>query len=140
MSEGKGVTAGWGLKEAFDIIRNVEPGFDIKPPIFGAGPYIMLPGITYTWRVRTSKATQGIGKGDKSWSAWSEDRTFITPSRDSSKIFPISPGDNEVVSTNVPLLQWSNQDADSFYYEIQVSGDSYFNTDPATATSFVWWN
>ncbi len=38
------------------------------------------------------------------------------------------------------MLQWSHPSAALFYWEVQVSGDPSFDTDPATATSFVWWN
>ncbi len=37
-------------------------------------------------------------------------------------------------------LRWSDSAAGVFYYEVQVSGDSRFDVNPATATSFVWWN
>jgi hypothetical protein len=37
-------------------------------------------------------------------------------------------------------LRWKDDNSTIFYYEIQASGDSRFDINPETATSFVWWN
>ncbi len=37
-----------------------------------------------------------------------------------------------------PLLSWTNTDTDVFYYEVQLSTDFTFNTDPDTATASVY--
>jgi hypothetical protein len=37
-------------------------------------------------------------------------------------------------------LQWVPSNNAIFYWEVQVSGDDRFDTNPSTATSFVWWN
>src|SRR5262249_40874322 len=36
--------------------------FDVLPPVFGQGPYIMLPGMSYTWRVRTTNLAQPMSE------------------------------------------------------------------------------
>ena len=42
-----------------------EPSFDSSDP-----GYVMLPGMTYTWRVRTTPLTTPISENDPGWSDW----------------------------------------------------------------------
>ncbi len=37
-----------------NLIRNAESSFTLQPPTLGVGPYVMLPGLTYTWRLRAT--------------------------------------------------------------------------------------
>lgn len=108
--------------------------FQIPPPPLWYG---MLPGMTYTWRVRVSDATAAVGLDDPSWSAWAQ-RTFRTPAVNSASIRVASPSLDAYVSTLTPVLQWSNTRSDVFYYEVQLSKDASFNTNPATATAMVY--
>src|SRR3990172_5020498 len=105
--------------------------FQIPPPPQWYG---MLPGMTYAWRVRVSDATTAVGLDDPSWSQWAQ-RTFRTPSVNSSTIKAVVPSIDAGVSTLTPVLQWSNTRTDVFYYEVQLSKDATFNTTPATATA-----
>ena len=125
---------------AINIIRNAEAAFTVEAPVAGKGPYLILPGMTYEWKVRTTAATAGVDENDPGWSAWSEARTFRTPVRDSSRIKAVAPADGAATGTTAQALRWDNADLDVFYYEIQVSPDASFETDPAKATSFVWTN
>ncbi len=99
--------------------------------------YGLLPDMTYTWRLRVSDAAGFIDLIDASWSSWAQ-RRFHTPAAGSntiSAVFP-TPGSNV---TGTPVLQWANSRQDVFYYEVQVSSDQRFNTDPRTSTASVFW-
>ena len=100
--------------------------------------YGLLPDMTYTWRVQVSDAARFVSLGDASWSPWAEAH-FRTPNASSFLISAISPAQNAVVDTLVPTLRWSNGQYGVFYYELQLSKDQTFNTDPATATAIVYW-
>ena len=111
--------------------------FNIPPPPEWYG---LLPDMTYAWRVRVSDVSTFVGLDDPSWSDWSV-RTFKTPAVSSATIGLVSPAQGTTLASTQPVaLQWSNSSTAVFYYEIQVSGDPTFNTDPATAISFVWQN
>ncbi|MBM2826526.1 MAG: hypothetical protein HW403_590 [Dehalococcoidia bacterium] len=118
------------------IIGSAAESFTIPaPPAW----YGMLPGMSYSWRVRTSPSTTSIGSDHPSWSAWSETWTFRMPPPRIDTVSLVSPVDGGVVSTTTPTVVWSNSDPSIFYYEVQLSKDSSFNTDPATATASVYW-
>lgn len=99
--------------------------------------YGLLPGMSYTWRVRTSDAPAAVGLSDPSWSPWTGSG-FRTPAVDSATVTLVAPapGTTEVVLN--PTLRWSNTRSDVFYYEVQLSKDATFNTNPATATAMVY--
>lgn len=112
--------------------------FIVSPPEFGKGNYVMLPGTSYTWRVRTTSSTNpNIKEDDPSWSAWVKD-TFRTPAPSSATIEPVTPNGTKLDSLN-PTFQWKDNNTQMFYYEVQVSKDPNFNTDPQTATAAVYW-
>jgi subtilisin family serine protease len=122
-----------------NLIRNAESSFVLQPPVLGAGPYVMLPGMTYTWRVRAATATISLSETDAGWSPWSEG-VFKTPVRTSAGISAVSPLAGATITAGAQPLRWANTDADVFYYEVQVSPDATFETDPAKATASVWTN
>ncbi|GEM_PF-4289015 len=98
--------------------------------------YLMLPDMGYTWRVRISDSPNAIPLDHSSWSPWAGS-TFRTPKKNSSGLRALTPTSGEVVHTLTPVLQW-NTTSEVFYYELQLSKDSSFNTDPATATAMVY--
>lgn len=114
--------------------------FTVPAPEYGRGNYIMLPGMGYKWRVRVSSSNTAIGENDPSWSAWSEDK-FRTRDASSGTI-KLSNGDNNISQHSVATtaIRWENSDPNIFYYEVQVSEDPTFNTNPDTATAAVYWN
>ncbi|GEM_PF-2629724 len=121
---------------AIDLIRNAENSFTIpRPPQW----YGLLPDMTYTWKLRASDATRAIGAGDSSWGDWSASRTFRTPKVSSQAIKLIEPSNGSAVSTTVPTLEWTSGDSNIWYYEVQISKDSSFNTDPLSASAPVYW-
>ncbi|MSQ27685.1 MAG: hypothetical protein EXR51_06065 [Dehalococcoidia bacterium] len=125
---------------ALNLIRNRESSFVVEAPDMDRGPYILLPAMSYTWRVRVSASPMGLGEHDTGWDAWSETRSFRTPLRDASRITPAAPT-NESSTTAAPqTLRWENADRDVFYYEVQMSPDPNFETEPAKAVTFVWSN
>ena len=99
--------------------------------------YGLLPGMTYTWRVRASNAATFVPVEDPSWGAWSE-ATFRTPAASSDTITPVEPLNAASVSGFTPSLTWANNQKEVFYYELQLSKDPTFNTDPATATAPIY--
>ncbi|HLE82283.1 MAG TPA: hypothetical protein VJA25_13485, partial [Dehalococcoidia bacterium] len=107
--------------------------YEVKPPRFdSADPnYLMLPGITYTWRVRTAKTATRPTETD--WSAWSVS-IFRTSPMGSGSLALQSPPDQSLVETNRPTLTWANSDREVFYYEVQVSKDHSFGQE-----TFCYW-
>ena len=99
--------------------------YQIAAPNFGSADpnYVMLPDMTYIWRVRTTTVTTNPTEAD--WSAWSVS-AFKTPPASSSTITPVAPEINGEVSTHTPTLTWANSNTTVFYYEVQVSKDNAF--------------
>ena len=99
--------------------------YQIAAPNFGSADpnYVMLPDMTYIWRVRTTTVTTNPTEAD--WSAWSVS-AFKTPPASSSTITPVAPEINGEVTTRTPTLTWANSNTTVFYYEVQVSKDNAF--------------
>ena len=116
-------------------IGTVESSFQIPPPPQWYG---LLPDITYTWRIRVSDAPTFVALTDPSWSAWAEWR-FRTPAVTSSTLASASPVSEATVANLTPVIAWTDSRSDLFYYEVQVSKDPTFTTDPAGATAMVYW-
>ena len=109
--------------------------FQVPPPPQWYG---LLPGMSYTWRARVSDALSPVGLDDLSWSDWSS-RTFRTPSVNSASIRLAAPAVDASLGTLMPTLEWNSTRSDVFYYEVQLSKDATFNTNPATAMAMVYW-
>lgn len=125
---------------AINLIRNAETSFTIPTPQLGRGDYIMLPGMTYTWRVRATSKASFAPENDPSWGGWAS-RTFRTATPSAAAMTAVAPANGALLGSLSPVaLRWSHPDPSLFYFEIQVSGDTRFDPNPATATSFVWWN
>ncbi|MBI4498243.1 MAG: hypothetical protein HY689_10125 [Chloroflexi bacterium] len=114
--------------------------FTAQPPVLGQGNYVLLPGATYTWRVRATSRTGAITETDSSWGPWSSIKTFKTPKPTSASVSLNAVGTGNATTDTTPTLSWKDSNVNSFYYEVQLSGDPNFNLDPKTATSFVYWN
>ena len=123
-----------------NLIRDVATTYTIDPPVLGQGPYVMLPGMTYTWRVRATTKTTSVDEADSSWGAWSDDWTFTTPAPSAAGTTAIEPAIGTTALTLLPALRWSDNQSFVFYYELQLSKDPTFNTNPATATASVYTN
>ncbi|MBI4497294.1 MAG: S8 family serine peptidase [Chloroflexi bacterium] len=124
---------------AINLIRNAETAFPVPAPVMGQGNYILLPGMTYTWRVRTTTLTTRLEEHAPGWSAW-ESRAFRTGPPTSATIRPVSPANGAQVSGLTPALTWDNLNPAIFYYEVQVSRDPTFETHPVRGTMPVYWN
>ncbi|MCX6020619.1 MAG: hypothetical protein NTZ05_02610 [Chloroflexi bacterium] len=132
-------------------VNNDGPGVHIIKPTGGtvsmytvsAYPAlaVLLPDMTYTWKVRTSPSTNSIGADDGSWGAWSEVRAFRTRSVSSATITAEAPTNGSILTATAPIaLRWSNAVPEVFYYELQVSPDPEFTVEPSKAIASVWWN
>jgi hypothetical protein len=86
--------------------------------------------------VRT--ASVGTEPAETDWGAWAVG-SFTTEPKDSSTITLTSPQHGARVDSLTPTLTWSNADKEVFYYEVQISKDLHFETDPAKATAPVYW-
>ncbi len=120
------------------IYGSTISSYSVPAPSFGVGPYVMLPGATYTWRVRTTRATTAIGSDDSSWGPYSDPRTFTTAAPNAGTIQELAPINGEATSDTTPTLQWKDANAAMFYYEIQLSSDPNFGE--AGAVAPVYWN
>ncbi|MEK7217234.1 MAG: endo-1,4-beta-xylanase [Chloroflexota bacterium] len=116
-------------------VGSPDTSFQIPPPPQWYG---LLPDMSYTWRMRVSDASAFVDLNDASWSSWAE-RTFRTPAVSSATISSVvSPPPQSSSAIFTPTLQWANSRTDVFYYEVQLSRDRTFTTDPATATAMVY--
>ncbi|MBI4497561.1 MAG: cupredoxin family copper-binding protein [Chloroflexi bacterium] len=128
---------------AIDLIIG-EPGrvaaarFVVPEPSFGTGPYLMLPDMTYRWRVRVTNAPSSVGPDDPSWSDWSPERSFRTRAASAATLRLIAPPQDGTAGP-LPTLQWDDTDTGVFYYEVQLSADAQFRTG-ADAVAAVYWN
>jgi len=115
-----------------NLLRDAETSYTVMAPNFGGADanYVMLPGISYVWRVRTTTVAK---PGEADWSAWSVGY-FRTPTADPRAIDRVSPQALEKVGGLTPTLTWSNVDKQVFYYEVQVSKDAEFGP-----TAFLYW-
>ena len=116
-----------------NLIRDAATTYTIDPPVLGQGPYVILPGMTYTWRVRSSSAAGSLGEADSGWSRWTS-RTFTTPAPLTSTLRAVSPESGGTVAGLTPTLVWDNSQRHVFYYEVQVSKDRSFGSD-----AFLYW-
>ncbi len=122
-----------------DAAQVAQQAFTIDAPLIGSGNYVLLPGMTYGWRVRVAVPDTTLSNAVQ-WGAWSPARTFRTPAPSSRSVMLTSPPDlSEVRMGASPTLRWSNADTAIFYYEVQLSSDQRFATG-SDATSAVYWN
>jgi hypothetical protein len=124
---------------AIDLIVNAVQSYQIPAPQLGVGPYLLLPGMGYTWRVRATPSTTPVTEHDPSWGAWSEPLHFRTPPAGSSGITAVAPASGATVPPGAIALRWADTTPGVFYYEVQVSTDPQFRTG-AGAVAAVWWN
>lgn len=114
--------------------------YTIPAPALGRGPYLLLPDMTYYWRVRTATLGSPLGAGDEGWNSWSEIRTFRTPTRSALGVIPVAPHDGQMLAGPSTTLSWRYTSGDVFYFEVQMSTDPAFETDPEKARASVAWN
>ncbi len=116
---------------ALEQVKAAE--FNVAAPRLGEGPYVMLPDLSYIWRVRTTSAVKPVGENDPVWSDWSEERKFRTSAASSVGITPVRVGEVRVqqgsdirVNQTNPVIQWADANPGIFYYEVQLSKDPEF--------------
>ena len=110
--------------------------YQVMAPNFGSADpnYVLLPDMTYRWRVRTSTVLTNPTEDD--WSAWAMS-SFKTPPASSSTITRVAPPLFGEVSTLTPTLTWANSNAAVFYYEVQVSRDYEFGPNAFLYSEYV---
>ena len=116
------------------LVRGAQ--YQVRGPNFGSADpnYVMLPGMTYLWRVRTATVLTNPTEDD--WSAWAVS-SFKTPPASSSTITPVAPPFFEEVRTLTPTLTWANSNTAVFYYEVQVSKDYEFGPNAFLYSEYV---
>lgn len=117
--------------------RDDPEAYKVEPPPRWCG---LLPDMSYTWRVRLSDDLAASSPDDKSWGAWSAWCRFRTPGASGNTIMPVAPADGSSGQPPAGVVQWADKNPVVFYYEIQMSRDPAFTTDPARAIAPVWWN
>ena len=110
--------------------------YQVMAPNFGSADpnYVLLPDMTYLWRVRTTTVLTNPTEAD--WSAWAVS-SFKTPPASSSTITPVSPPAFAEVGTLTPTLTWANSNTAVFYYEVQVSRDFEFGPNAFLYSEYV---
>ncbi|MCX6022556.1 MAG: cellulase family glycosylhydrolase [Chloroflexi bacterium] len=123
-----------------NLILGTATTFAIPGPRFGQGGYLMLPGMNYTWRVRATDKVGFAPESDPAWGPWTPGFTFRTPVPTSAGLQPANPPHGAVIAELTPTLRWTDAASDIFYYEVQLSQDSTFETAPDKAIASVYWN
>ena len=110
--------------------------YQVLGPNFGSADpnYVLLPDMTYLWRVRTSTVLTNPTEAD--WSAWAAS-SFRTPPASSSTITRVAPPFFREVRTLTPTLTWANSNAAVFYYEVQLSRDYEFGPNAFLYSEYV---
>ena len=110
--------------------------YQVMAPSFGSADpnYVMLPDMTYVWRVRTATVLTNPTEAD--WSAWATS-SFRTPPASSSTISRVAPEMFGPVTTRTPTLTWTNSDPSVFYYEVQVSNVNVFGPNAFLYNEYV---
>ncbi len=110
--------------------------YQVLAPNFGSADpnYVLLPDMTYLWRVRTSTVLTNPTEAD--WSAWAAS-SFKTPPASSSTISRVAPPLYGEVRTLTPTLTWANSDPAVFYYEVQLSKDFEFGPNAFLYSEYV---
>ena len=116
------------------LVRGAQ--YQVLGPNFGSADpnYVILPDMTYLWRVRTATVLTNPTEAD--WSAWAVS-SFKTPPASSSTITPVAPPQFGEASTLTPTLTWANSNAAVFYYEVQVSRDYEFGPNAFLYSEYV---
>ena len=84
-----------------NLILDADTSLQLAAPKLGVGNYVLLPGITYTWRVRTTSATTAMGENDPGWSSWVT-RTFKTSSASANTVSAAAPSNGGMVDSLRP--------------------------------------
>ena len=95
--------------------------FLLPGPLLGTGSFLLLPGATYTWRVRATRATTAIPEESSDWWPWTSPSTFTTASPTLGTIVLLSPTDGQVVQSLTPTLLWMDSNPAIFLYDLQVA-------------------
>ena len=122
---------------AINLIVNATDSYNVPAPVYGTGPYVMLPGATYTWRLRTTGATGSVGEFDTSWGPWSTPYSFTTAKPNAGSIGLVSPINGAATSDTTPTLEWKSSNVSDFYYEVAMSSDVNFGEQGAKAPVYM---
>ena len=134
-----------------EIARIRKEGYILPAPKLGVGPYVSLPDMTYTWRVRVSPDPDLPPEDVPGWKTVQVSpvktisneagivKDHSAPRGAEKIVFPVLRG-GETTNNLTPTLRWVDGNTDVFYYEVQLSKDPTFNTNPDTATAAVQWN
>ncbi len=123
-------------KASIRFVNDIGDTYRIPGPPTWFG---MMPDTVYYWRVRVNNATGPVGDDHPSWGPWSDVQSFRTPVPASDLLGPVTPAYRTTVQSATPQLTWSNPNEDVFYYEVQVSKDPNFVTDPARSVAPLYW-
>ncbi|GEM_PF-2244695 len=123
-----------------NLIRAAEESFMLSRPVFGQGNYLLLPDMSYQWRIRTSTSSTALGERDAGWGPWSDWWVFRSPRLQSNTASPSVPPSGTTSSSMTPTLTWTDSTGTNFYYEVQLSKDPSFTTDAARAVASVYQN
>ncbi|MSQ09412.1 MAG: hypothetical protein EXR52_00165 [Dehalococcoidia bacterium] len=111
-----------------DLILGPVNRFAVPAP---PGWYGMLPDMTYSWRVRLTASLLEPSIESATWGPWVQ-TNFRTPAIAASVVSGASPAEGSTVGSRTPTLTWASSRPDLYYYEVQLSKDGSFNTDPQT--------
>ena len=114
-----------------DPAQVAAAAYRVSAPVMGTGGYLMLPDLSYIWRIRT--ATVATFPTEVDWSPWATS-SFRTTKVNTATLNNVSPATADQVQSLTPALTWSNSDPRVFYYEVQMSKDPQFGNQ-----AFLYW-
>lgn len=128
-----------------------ESGMIIREPVMGVGPYVVLPDMTYTWKVCASGLMAPVPWNSEKWEEveiWPGRKIAYpchkiemkTAKTDSTSITPATLVYGMQTNDLTPTVSWNNSKKNIFYYEVQLSADPEFEMDPVKAKAAVYWN
>ena len=109
-----------------DVILDASANFRLSAPRREIGPFVLLPGENYVWRIRTTSLTGAVGPNDPVWGAWVA-RSLSTVVASANTINAGWPLDGSTVETLQPTLEWKDSNEAVFYYDVQVSDSATFS-------------
>ena len=150
--DGPAITLVIGAPSVIDQIRNGEYKVEAPDMITGKN-FILLHDQLVTaslWGTNEDSSTKPGQAPEWDSAAWTQHKAWpdlTVPSTEAKGTWRTPKSTNIIgnltgakIAGLTQTIRWSNSDPTAFYFEVQMSGDTRFDPNPDTATSFVYWN
>ena len=100
----------------------------------GIGNYVLLPGMSYSWRVRVTYSGTAIAEDSILWGPWSRSASLPHTCAKDQFHHASAARTGRICAEPAADLRWADNDANIYYYEVQVSKDPQFGNN-----AFLYW-